>query len=106
MSKYKEAMNKLNLPIEIDHHAVRNRLRHAGFVDIEQEVIDVPVNPWEPGKEVIGRYMNLAYTHSLQAISMRPLTTAGGMTPTEVNDLVQELGLEMCRLRWKPYVKL
>ncbi|KKA29163.1 hypothetical protein TD95_004027 [Thielaviopsis punctulata] len=106
MTKYKEAMSKLGCSIDIDGNAVRHKLRCAGFVDIEQEVIDVPVNPWEPGKEDIGRYMNLAYTHSLQAMSLRPLTRVCGMTPAEVNCLVQELGVEMCRLKWKPYVKL
>ncbi|KAL1899338.1 hypothetical protein Cpir12675_001454 [Ceratocystis pirilliformis] len=105
-TKYKDAMNKLGCSVDIDGLAIQRKLRNAGFVDVTMEIKQVPVNPWQRGSEDIGRFMNLAFTHSLQGMLLRPLTRAGGMTPNQVNELVQQLGTEMCYMHWKPYVNL
>ncbi|KAL5611747.1 hypothetical protein BROUX41_000678 [Berkeleyomyces rouxiae] len=105
-TSYKAAMNKLGFSVDVNGEAIQMRLRSAGFVDVTMEVIKVPVNPWQSGSEDLGRFMNLAFTHSLQGMCLRPLTRAGGMTPDQVNELVQKLGTEMCHMHWKPYVNL
>ena len=49
----------------------RSMLESSGFVDIQEQIIQVPLNPWpkDPHAKDIGRWYNLGLTQGLEALS-------------------------------------
>ncbi|KAG9229111.1 S-adenosyl-L-methionine-dependent methyltransferase [Amylocarpus encephaloides] len=62
------------------------RLRDAGFVNIEEKIFKIPVGTWPKNRtmQTIGLYMRSVIYDGLQGISMGPLTRAMKWTPEEV----------------------
>ncbi|KAI6708842.1 methyltransferase LaeA: variant, partial [Diplocarpon mali] len=79
----------------------RAQLQRAGFVDIAEQIIKVPLNPWEkdPHLKDIGRWYNLGLTQGLQALSLGPLTRVRQWTAAEVEALIAEVKREVCSKR-------
>ncbi|KAJ5037185.1 uncharacterized protein L3040_007365 [Drepanopeziza brunnea f. sp. 'multigermtubi'] len=80
------------------NHDTGNLLERQGFVDIQEEVIKIPLNPWEkdPHAKDIGRWYNLGLTQGLQALSLGPMTRMLGWTPAQVEALTAEVKREVC----------
>jgi len=93
------AMDEAGLPMRVDAAATKDRLRHAGLVDINEEVIRVPWNGWPVDFEEkeTGRWFNLSLTQTLQALTMAPLTRVRRWTYQQVNDLVDQVKAELGR---------
>lgn len=73
-------------------------LEHLGYVDITHEEMKVPYNSWPPeGHERdVGKWLNLAVTQGLPALSYAPFTRALGYSKDEVDALIEGVRRELC----------
>lgn len=73
-------------------------LESQGFVDIREEVIQVPLNTWhpDPQKRELGRWFNLCLTESLDALSFGPLTRIAGWDKARVRALTAQARKDIC----------
>ncbi|KAI5807694.1 S-adenosyl-L-methionine-dependent methyltransferase [Peziza echinospora] len=69
---------------------VREQLMEAGFVDIQQTTIRVPLNAWptDPYMKECGRWFGLSLMEGLEAISLGPLTRVLGWAPDDVKQFI------------------
>ncbi|GAB7347281.1 hypothetical protein MBLNU459_g3368t2 [Dothideomycetes sp. NU459] len=65
---------------------VRARMEAAGFKNITEQVLKVPIGPWPANRllKKVGMYMHAVIYDGLQGIAMGPLTRALGWTKEEV----------------------
>ncbi|KAF8448197.1 S-adenosyl-L-methionine-dependent methyltransferase [Terfezia claveryi] len=68
----------------------KEMLAEAGFVDIQQVSIKVPINTWpnDPFLKDCGRWFGLGMIEGLEATSLGPLTRVLGWTPDEVKNFL------------------
>ncbi|MCJ1468465.1 Secondary metabolism regulator lae1 [Pseudocyphellaria aurata] len=73
-------------------------LEAQGFVDVQTQVIQVPLNSWpsDPHLKEIGRWYNLGLTEGLEAISLGPLTRVFRWPPADVRRLVGDVKSAIC----------
>jgi hypothetical protein len=76
----------------------RAMLEQAGFVEIQEHTIRIPLNPWpnDPHLKDIGRWYNLGLTQGLEALTLGPLTRQSHWTKEDVDKLVSEVKREIC----------
>lgn len=100
-----EAGRPMDLPTIGDMKAM---LAAAGFVDIWQQTIPVPYNPWpgDPTLREIGRWFNLGFCQGLSALSLGPLTRVKGWTPDQVGKLVDQVKTEVCTRRYHGFCEM
>ncbi len=86
-------------------HDARLLLAAQGFVDIEEEVIRLPVNPWpsDPHQKEIGRWYNLGLTEGLEATSLGPFTRCFNWPVRDVKMMVEEVKTILCNKRIHVY---
>ncbi len=92
-----EAMDTFGRSIRLESDATKRRLADAGFVDIKEEVIRLPVNGWpsEPHGRETGRWFNLGMRLACQPLSLAPCARGRGKTPREVKDLAENVREEI-----------
>ena len=83
-------------------------LEAQGFVDIHEQVIMIPLNPWHPHPHMkdIGRWYNLGLTQGLEALSLAPLMRIKGWKREDVDRLLQEVRREVCSKRFHVYCNM
>lgn len=83
----------------------RQMLEGQGFVDISEQRIRVPLNPWPADlhQKEIGRWYNLGLVQGLEAMSLGPLTRMCNWTKEEVDRLVAEAKKDICLKRHHVY---
>jgi hypothetical protein len=76
----------------------RAMLERQGFVDIQEQVIKIPLNPWpnDAAMKDIARWYNLALTQGLEAMTLAPLTRVFNWTKDDVERLVADVKREIC----------
>ncbi|KAA8575462.1 hypothetical protein MFRU_002g00730 [Monilinia fructicola] len=86
----------------------RGMLEKQGFVDIQEEVIKIPLNPWpeDPREKDIARWYNLALTQGLEAMTLGPLVRMSGWTKDEVTRLLTEVRRDICSRKIRAYNNL
>lgn len=86
----------------------RAMLEQQGFVEIQEQVIKVPLNPWpaDPHLKDIGRWFNLGMVQGLEAVSLGPMTRIFGWTKEDVDRLVLEVKRELCSRRYHGYCNM
>jgi hypothetical protein len=80
-------------------------LREAGFVDIKEEVIRVPVNGWPTDRDEKerGRWLALGLTTGLTALTLAPLARMKDRSRAEVDTLVEKVRMEVANRRIHAY---
>jgi hypothetical protein len=80
-------------------------LEQAGFVEIQEQIIKVPLNPWpiDPYLKDIGRWYNLGLTLGLEALTLGPLTRISHWTKEDVDKLISEAKREICSKKFHVY---
>jgi hypothetical protein len=70
-----EAMNRWERPITVDRARTVERLREAGFDNIQEQVLPIPCNPWPEEKQArdLGRWFHLGLTQGVDALTTAPL---------------------------------
>ncbi|KAI9730150.1 MAG: hypothetical protein M1818_008244 [Claussenomyces sp. TS43310] len=86
----------------------RQMLQALQFVDIAEQVIRVPFNPWpaDPHQKDIGRWFNLGLVQGLEAFSLGPLTRVFGWKKSDVDRLVADAKVEICSKKYHVYCEM
>ncbi len=103
-----EAMEEIHRPISHNPNT-RAMLERQGFVDIEEKIVILPLNPWpaSPAAKNVGRWYNLGLTLGLQALTLAPLMrTSKRWTKEDVDKLCEDVKREMCSMRIHVYHKM
>ena len=95
------AMDIHGRSMRVDSQRTMAQLREAGFVDIREEVIQVPISGWpsDPVERERGRWLALGLTKSLSALALAPLTRIKGRSKAEIDDLVERVRNEVAMRR-------
>lgn len=83
-------------------------LERTGFVEIQEQVIKVPLNPWpnDPHLKDIGRWYNLGLTQGLEAFTLGPMTRMSNWTKEDVDRLVAEAKRDICSKKFHTYCNM
>ncbi|KAL2023656.1 hypothetical protein VTK56DRAFT_1813 [Thermocarpiscus australiensis] len=97
MNELLDTMDGFGRPMRMDSNLTKQRLADAGFVDINEEVIKMPVNAWpaEAHARELGRWFNLGLRNSYMALSLAPLSRGHNRTPAEIYDLTEKVRAEV-----------
>jgi len=90
-------MDSFGRPMRMDAELTKRRLEDAGFVDIKEEVVQLPLNGWsrDPHLKDIGRWFNLGMRQTYQPLTLAPLGRGHGRTPAEVYELSEKVRAEV-----------
>ncbi len=102
-----DATARAERPIAYNHDTGKV-LQEAGFFEIREEVIRVPLNPWpsDAWQREVGRWYNLGFTEGLEALTLGPFTRVLGWRKWDVEKLVGEVKREVCTKRMHVYVNM
>lgn len=104
------AMDQIKRPLRVDPHRTQKLLADAGFVDIRQEVIHLPVNggSLDPYEIDVGRWFNLSILKGFMGLSMAPLYRVKNWRPEDIkrleSDVLDEIGQRNNRAYCKLYI--
>ncbi|GJD02956.1 methyltransferase [Colletotrichum higginsianum] len=100
------AMQTYRQPIDI--FDTRAELHAAGFTNITEEVVKLPINPWSTDafEQEIGRWFNLGLTHGFEALTLAPFVQIEGWPTHQVERLVEDLKMDICRLHVHAYCRM
>jgi hypothetical protein len=102
-----DATNRAYRPLayNVDTRAM---LERQGFVEIQEQVIKVPLNPWptDPHLKDIGRWYNLGLTQGLEAVTLGPLTRMFEWSKADVDKLIADAKREICSKKFHAYCNL
>jgi len=86
----------------------RQMLEGQGFVDISEQIVRVPLNPWptDPHQKDIGRWYNLGLVQGLEALSLGPLTRISSWKKEHVDRLVSDAKKEICAKKYHVYCNM
>jgi hypothetical protein len=90
-------MDSTGRPLRMDSNLTKQRLADAGFVDIREEVQQMPLNGWpaDPFTREVGRWFNLGIRQACQPLSLAPMCRVHGRTPAEVLGLAEKVRTEV-----------
>jgi SAM-dependent methyltransferase len=77
-------------------HSSRDTIKHlqeAGFVDIDHQIVGLPLNPWHQDEHErnVARWYNLAFSESIENMSLAPFTRVLGWSRGDIENLVQSV---------------
>ncbi|POS71550.1 methyltransferase LaeA [Diaporthe helianthi] len=104
----RSAMDQMKRPLRIDSNRSQQMLADAGFVDIKQEVIHLPVNGGSlvPFEKDVGRWFNLSLHKSFMGLSMAPLYRVKNWRPEDISRLETDVLEEIADRNNRAYCKL
>ncbi|KFY46806.1 hypothetical protein V495_02247 [Pseudogymnoascus sp. VKM F-4514 (FW-929)] len=91
------------------NHNTRALLHNAGFIEIKEQVITIPFNPWpkdDAHARDVGRWFNLGLCQGLQALTLGPFTRILGWDRDRVDALVAEVKREICTKKHEVYCEM
>jgi hypothetical protein len=86
----------------------RGLLTSGGFVDIQEQIIQIPVNSWpnDQQQKDIGRWYNVGFAQGLEAMSLAPLTRMYNWEPADVVKLCSEVKQEIGSRKFRAYCNM
>ncbi|KAL2756735.1 hypothetical protein ACRALDRAFT_1080868 [Sodiomyces alcalophilus JCM 7366] len=101
------AMRTAGVPLDVNERT-KSELRTIGFTDVTETVIQLPINPWtrDRRQSELGRWFNLSLTHSIDALSLAPLTRVEHWPADKVLTLSADVKRHLCDLNTHAYCKL
>lgn len=102
------AMEDHGRSLRVDSQRTISHLRDTGFVDIKEEVINVPMNGWpaNPVDKDLGRYLCLGLTSGLTAFTLAPLARMRGKSRAEVEAKLERVREEIANRRIHAYCRV
>jgi hypothetical protein len=84
---------------------LRELMSNCGFVDIDEEVIRLPLNEWpeDEREKFIGRWYNLGLCQGLEALMLGPLTRAYEWPLENVKQMLMMVKPQICSRRVRAY---
>ncbi|KAI9155788.1 Secondary metabolism regulator laeA [Paramyrothecium foliicola] len=106
--KISHATEVYSRPIRVQPELVRHQLEAASFVNIEEVISPLYLNHWPSGEKDSkqGKWLNLGFCHSLEALSIMPMVTMLGMPEDEIKSLCDQAKAEACMLKYHAYCKI
>ncbi|KAL2129651.1 hypothetical protein VTI74DRAFT_7485 [Chaetomium olivicolor] len=103
-----DAMDSFGRPIRLDSNLAKKQLADAGFVDIKEEVIRLPLSgrPAEAPCRDLGRWFNLGIRLACEPLSLAPLSRGHGRTLDEIRGLSEKVREEMYSITAHAYCAL
>ncbi|KFY77964.1 hypothetical protein V501_02335 [Pseudogymnoascus sp. VKM F-4519 (FW-2642)] len=86
----------------------RSMLQNTGFVEIKEQIIKIPFNPWphDAHERDIGRWFNLGLCQGLEAFTLAPMTRILNWDRGRVARLVADVKREICTKRHEVYCEM
>lgn len=80
-----EAADKLGTPATSPKN-LKSLMQDAGFVDVEEYILKIPVGPWPKDKNLktVGKFEYLNMTEGVEALSLRVFTKGLAWSPEMV----------------------
>ena len=102
-----EATARVNKPLAYNRWT-GHMLQQAGFVDIHEHVMKIPLNSWPADLHLkdVGRWYNLGMTEGLEAFSLAPFTRVNHWHLDDVRRLVRDVKKVMCDKKVHSYNNL
>ncbi|KAL9122013.1 MAG: hypothetical protein Q9187_001427 [Circinaria calcarea] len=87
-----DATRRPGVPIQYQDQTCQ-MLQAQGFVDIEDNIIRLPINGWssDPHQKIIGRWYNLGLCEATEAMGLGPLTRVYRWPAEEVRRCVKDV---------------
>ncbi|KAL4730618.1 hypothetical protein ACLX1H_002655 [Fusarium chlamydosporum] len=103
-----DGMDRFNRTARVMPQETRQLLEATGFTDVKQEVIRAYVCPWSSDRQErdIARWFNIGLSHSLEALSLKPLIEKLGLKAEDVRELCTTAKRETCVLRYHTYCNI
>lgn len=107
MRKLFEATERNRRPLAYNTE-IRTMLEDQKFVDIQEEVIKIPLNPWpdDPREKDVARWYNLALTQGLEAMTLGPMCRMNKWTKDDVTRQITEVRRDICSRKIRAYNNL
>ena len=104
----KIATEKAHRPIQFKRDTAK-MLRDQGFVDVEEKVIQLPLNGWHPDKQM--KSVGTDYTawmgyDDLVGMSLQPFTHIEGMSPERAKSFAREASFDILRPKYHGHNEL
>jgi hypothetical protein len=90
------------------NHDTRRMLEGQGFVEIQEQVIKAPLNPWpaDPHLKDIGRWFCLGMIRGLEGMTLGPLTRYNGWSKDDVTRLCKDVEKEILSKKIHAYCNM
>lgn len=105
----KIATEKANRSIRYSRSAAKDQLVEEGFVDVKEEIIQLPLNGWHSDrhKKALGTdYTAWMGYEDLVGMSLQPFTHVEGMSPEVAKNFAREASLDILRPKYHGYNNL
>ncbi|KAK0747805.1 S-adenosyl-L-methionine-dependent methyltransferase [Apiosordaria backusii] len=92
-----KAMDNFGRSMRLDSDVTKQRLAEVGFVDIKEEVIQLPLNSWGANTHArnIGRWFNLVMNKAYQPLCLAPFYRGLNKSFSEINAFVEKVKTEV-----------
>ncbi|KAK4202515.1 S-adenosyl-L-methionine-dependent methyltransferase [Triangularia verruculosa] len=90
-------MDNFGRSMRFDSNVTKQRLTEVGFIDIKEEVIQVPLNPWPADTHArdTGRWFNLVMSLGYQPMCLAPFSRGLNKSYSEIDDFVEKVKAEV-----------
>lgn len=101
------AMRTAGMPLDVNERT-KSELQAIGFTDVTETTVQLPINPWtrDRRQNELGRWFNLSLTHSIDALSLAPLTRIERWPADKVFRLSADVKRRLCDLNTHAYCQL
>lgn len=102
-----EATQRAYRPLAYNQQT-RQMLEATGFVDVSEQVIKVPLNPWPTDQHLkeIGRWYNLGLVQGLEALSLGPFTRMFRWSKEDVDRIIAAAKRDICSKKHHAYCNM
>lgn len=92
---YVHAANAFGTPLN-DTLRIKGLMEAAGFVDVEEHVVKLPIGPWPKNKQLkkVGAFELVNFIHGIEGLTMRIFSKGLGMPVEEIQLLLMEVRKE------------
>lgn len=106
--EFLSALDENGFSMRINSDVMKNGLQAAGFVDIKEELLQIPVSEWSgEGKfDEFSRWMQLAVTKDLRTLFLGPLSRVKRRSEEEIENYIKTAKHELCELENRVYMKV
>jgi len=101
-------MDYFGRPLRMDSNLIKQWLAQAGFSEIKEEVIKLPLNGWptDNNSRELGRWFNLGMRQAFQPLSLAPLYRSNRRSVADIYDMAEKARAEVFSTQVHAYCNL
>ena len=98
-------MESMGRTVAVDSEEIKGKLATAGFVDIDEEEVFLPINPWTGNEEdrELGRWFFHVFMQSVEPLSLRVFANQLGRTREQIQAMIAAVKRDLTRVSYKNY---